>query len=220
MSDFTDRPEYSTLCVDINKQLAILDTITDANVLDDLHSMIERREWMRAPGLYFPKPYCKDESRVVARRSEIQPSWFNQPLVMKESEIVNGYALYDTDDPLMFYNVFESLLPTFTEKEDPPMSLETFLELYEDEACTEWSKMTDHGECFGGFWDYPEDSIEYENKWNLTRNYNGRKLYQLPFPKRFLIETMKIGCNNRMESVRYSNFIGVWMQRKVAQKCT
>lgn len=210
------RSIYEQTCAEINEKLAVLSTITDDKVLDELIDLIDKREHIKDPTFRFPRYMCADEQRVTARRLEIEPFWFRQSLVMDDSEEVNGYDLYDTDEPIMHYGEFQSLLATFQAPEEP-MTLEEFMTAYRDEACSDWCKMSDKGESYGGFWEYPEGSMERENAYELSQDYNGRKLYGLPFPKRFLFETIKIGCDNRMESVRYSNFLGVWMTRKLAQ---
>lgn len=97
------------------------------------------------------------------------------------------------------------------------MTKEEFLEQYEDKACSDWSKMDEHGTSYGGFWWFPEGSYEYENAYKLSREKSGLCLWSLPYPKRFLLETIDIGCLNRMESVRYSNFVCEWMKRKIEQ---
>lgn len=40
-------------------------------------------------------------------------------------------------------------------------------------------------------------------------------LLKLPFSRKFLLETIKIGCNNRHENVQYSNFLGTWIKLKL-----
>jgi hypothetical protein len=124
--------------------------------------------------------------------------------------IVNGYRLYHGDPPVygMEFKLARALFDDST-----PMSYEEFYETFSENACSDWGKMDAHGECFGGFWDYPDNSIEKEHAYSLTFDANCRKLYQLPFSKRFILWTVEFACPRRLESVRYSNHMGVWFSR-------
>lgn len=83
--------------------------------------------------------------------------------------------------------------------------------------CSDWYKMDEHGERYGGFWKYPEDSYEYINAYELSYKKNTNCLWNLPWPKHFLIHTVKQGCNSLNESVRYSNSFGEMMYRSIIQ---
>lgn len=96
-------------------------------------------------------------------------------------------------------------------------TLERFTELLEKIACTDWYKMDYKGDPFGGFYSYPEDSYEYENAWTLSFQDNCRRLWQLPYPHDLILKTVEMGCNNRQESVVYSNSLCEWIYRKLGQ---
>ena len=64
---------------------------------------------------------------------------------------------------------------------------------------------------------FAEGSYEKENAWDLTENENITELCKLPYPKKFVLHTVKIGCNNLKESIAYSSFLCEWMRRKVYQ---
>ena len=85
------------------------------------------------------------------------------------------------------------------------------------DCCSDWYKQDRHGNCFGGFWEYPEGSYQHENARQLSYDDNMKGLLELPYPREFILETIHIGCNNRQESVRYSNFLCEWMERKIKQ---
>lgn len=158
---------------------------------------------------------------MTENNNTTEPSWYSTiPLVTSQTETVNGYNLMNTVrsglPPILSYEDFQTLRVLFEDKTSI-VSLDEFMEMYDNTACTDWDKMDSDGESFRGFWDYPIDSDVFKNAPSLTRKANGEMLYDLPFPKRFLIETIKLGCNSRIESVRFSNFVGVWMERKIAQ---
>ncbi len=87
----------------------------------------------------------------------------------------------------------------------PLMDKDAFLEYYGTQACDNWRDMNTNGELLF----HPPHTI------GRTFQKNGEALYALPFPKRFLLATIEIGCRNGRESVRYSNFLGVWMTRRM-----
>jgi hypothetical protein len=202
----------------IDSVLSCLDTYTDVKTMIECLDWIDRWEHIQRHGrTIFPCPRSPDKERVVHRIVQLESPLFWQDLSMTETEVVNGYALFKCKEPVMFQYHFNENVKYWKETEQP-MSLDEFLQLYNDTACTDWNKKDAHGESFGGFWKYPEGSPEKEKAYDLTRDANGRALWRLPFPKRFLIKSIDIGCETRMESVRYSNFLGVWMERKMVQE--
>ena len=96
-------------------------------------------------------------------------------------------------------------------------TFEEFYKIYSETACAIWYKIDRHGETFGGFWKYPEGSKERENAFELSREDNGKGLYELPYPKEVILETIIMGCGNSRECVRYSNFICEWVKRKIVR---
>jgi hypothetical protein len=87
----------------------------------------------------------------------------------------------------------------------------------DDACCSDWSKMDVHGEYYGGFWAYPEGSVERENAWDLTRETNLNALCTLPYPSRAIMYFVRQGCNNRKESVAYVVFCCELLRRKMEQ---
>ena len=96
-------------------------------------------------------------------------------------------------------------------------TFEEFYQEYDELACSDWSKQDREGECYGGFYKYPEDSYERIHAYDLSRADNGKGLWELPYPKEVVMETVELGCYNRMESVNYSNFLCEWVKRKLIQ---
>lgn len=139
---------------------------------------------------------------------------FNTPIVMSKTEIVNGYSLYDCKINLATYDYFCELVKLM--RSERKWTFDEWKKEMSDTCCTDWYKKTDGGESIGnGFWSYPEDSYQYKNAWQLTFNRSCKKMWKLPFSKDLLLETIRLGCSNRRESVRYSNFVCVWVQRKL-----
>lgn len=207
-----------TLTNEIESQLEKLNELTDLNLLDDLlEKTIRRDNIVRGPGFRWPPPpLSSDAISIVKHIESLDPPDFKKLLLMDENEEVNGYKLYSCGDgePIMFYSDFMKFCQVMDDK-DANMSLETFKDKLD--CCSDWHKMDEHGNSFGGFWDYPEESLEREHAYDLTFDKNIRLLYKLPFSKSFLIKTVDYGCSRRLECVRYSNFLGVWVQRKRAQ---
>jgi hypothetical protein len=100
-----------------------------------------------------------------------------------------------------------------------PMTFDEFKIEFEKDACTEWSKMDEHGECFGGFWKSNEPEIR-DNAYTLSGENNCKKLYELPYSHKLKLWTVNYGCRTRLESVRYSNFLCHWIEWKIIQMDT
>ena len=79
-------------------------------------------------------------------------------------------------------------------------------------CCTDLSKIDRYGESFGGFW-----LTNKENAYELSQQDNFQGLYELPFPHDLIFKTIDIGCGNRKESVKYSNFLCYWIETKMKQ---
>jgi hypothetical protein len=97
------------------------------------------------------------------------------------------------------------------------MSEEEFIEKYDGTVCSDWNKIDEHGESFKGAWEAEENTFEKEHASQITRRRNGEALYKLPYPHTAIFYTIGIGCSNRLESVRYSNFLCEWTFRKMSQ---
>lgn len=135
----------------------------------------------------------------------------------EEEEEVNGYKLYSIKmgNNIFDEDGFEVLLELWND--DNEMTKDVFISEFEEVACHDWSKMDRNGEPFGGFWKYPEGSYERDNACELSRKDNCNALFELPYPKKFVLKTVEIGCRTRLESVRYTNCLCEWMKRKIAK---
>lgn len=138
---------------------------------------------------------------------------YEQDLWINSNEKANGFALWGTQGPIMEEKLYVDLIRLWKCSSDFP-DFEQFSAECGERMCSDWSKQDEHGECFGGFWEYPDDSYESKHAYYLSRRKNILELYKLPFPDLVLIETVRLGCNIRRESVRYSNFICEWLRRK------
>jgi hypothetical protein len=136
----------------------------------------------------------------------------NTQIIFTPDTYVNGYKLFDCKENIFDEQQFNQLNDKWNDK---TMDYSKFSDLYEKDACSEWAKQDRYGNCFGGFWKYPEGSDEKKNAYNLSREDNCKGLYELPYPKEFILETIEIGCNSRLESVRYSNFLCEWYKQKL-----
>ncbi len=215
--------------------LKYLDIIDEHDYLQTLWQDVAIYNNLRdvALNLRVCSPYQRilsNELRVMDRIEEVTPAWYKQDLVMDATEVVNGYKLRGSTGMVVSFADYRRLCDVWDGKrrlEDgewfvyadpcPEPTFEEFLDLFEDQACTDWKKMDEHGVCFGGFYAYPDGSYEKENAWELTGLRNCKKMWELPFPKRALLMTMKLGCDQREESVADSNSMCVYLQRKRAQ---
>ena len=192
--------------------------------LDDLLKCVhneERAFWQKNRHIiYMPIPRTKfEEAKELIeeqRASLIDPFYAAtvSPVAIKEHESANGFVLFPTTAHcnIMTFSLFhelESLLAStkFWTKQE-------WHEAMSDTCCTDWHKMDEQGESYGGA--YPEDkgSFAYDNAWDVCFYRNRASLGKLPFAKDALLKTIQVGCANRQECVRYSNFICSWVQRK------
>lgn len=79
-------------------------------------------------------------------------------------------------------------------EQNESMTEEEFKKQYEETACIDWAKMDRFGNSYGGFWNYPDNTPEKDkdNAWNLTYHDNMIGLFELPYPKKFVLATIKI----------------------------
>jgi hypothetical protein len=160
---------------------------------------------------HFTDPICERKKMLLLESNLYAKRFYDAKLVITKSENVNGYKLYYTDQNIMDFEEFEELRQLYKKNENIPK--EEFDEWFKDNACTDWCKMDRHGECFGGFWKFPEGTTEKKNAYTLSRKDNCGGLWELPYAKKLIQKTVEIGCGNRMESVRYSNFLCEWIKR-------
>lgn len=151
---------------------------------------------------------------VEQRIQKLFPLYYSKYIPMSKNEIVNGYALYNLTENLFSYDLYLELLKLWNVED---MTMNQFMKTYDETARCDWDKIDENGDTFKGYWEYPDTTIERKNAGDLTRAQNGKSLWNLPYPKKVLLKTIQIGCNNRLECVRYSNFICEWMKRKIKQ---
>jgi hypothetical protein len=205
------------LIKDIKEVMDDLENIDDDKLLEDTLEDIRVREAL-IRGYYLEQcEDCEDALMVIRRLNEVSPPWFTEPLVTSEEEIVNGYALYKRNKNIMTYLRFlEFPCPDLSATGE--MSYEEFEKQLTEIACSDWYHQDENGNHVdtSTIYDDPEDPPMKTS--TQVFETNARALYDLPFSKPFLFETVRAGCKNRLESVRYSNFLGVWMQRRKQAK--
>jgi hypothetical protein len=142
--------------------------------------------------------------------------YYETPLSFLEEDMANGYRLLDLD--LNKQIEFETFLFIHEQwDDDDDMDDVKFVRWLEENCCTDWNKQDRHGNPFGGFWKYDEGTYEYEHAYELSREDNFKGLCELPFPRWIIMKTVDWGCKTREESVRFSNFCCVWLERKREQ---
>lgn len=175
------------------------------------------------PGPYHdpqPGPYHELIATLKKGMDAKMPSWYHIPVTISSEEVVHGYQLMDLLE-LSHESIY--LYPDFQVLEDlyhtvNIWSEEEFLEIYDEVACSDWSKQTECGECYGGYHSFPHDSYEYQNAHSLTRLANGKALYKLPYAHQLIFKTIELGCANRLESVTYTITLCEYVRRKLANK--
>ena len=133
-----------------------------------------------------------------------------------EEENVNGYQLFDEKKRVLVgFEHFCSLAEAYMQNTD--MDKEEFWEWYvgDDGVCSDWCKQDRQGNCYGGFWEYPEGSYERENAYTLSHEDSFEGLWELSYPKKMIITIVPLLCNIRTESVRDVNFYCEWVKRVV-----
>lgn len=160
--------------------------------------------------IVFDEEIKKINDRLILEKNPA----YNIKIRFEEDEL-NGYKL-----PL-YHQSFNISIDTFLEisqlwVNEPEMSYDEFCKEFEKNACTEWYKMDKHGEYFTGYWNYPEGSYERNNAMDLTFKDNRKALFDLPYPKKFILYTVEFGCDRLLESVPFSNFMCEWVKRKLS----
>lgn len=160
------------------------------------------------------KEVYNKKQELVIQQNQMAALFYSEEskVIMTCEEEVNGYHLWTVTDNANIMS-YEDFLE-YRKISDKYISDEEFLEWLYDNCCSDWAKQDRHGECYGGFWQYPEGSEERKNAWTLSKEDNFKGLCQLPYPRELIKETIKMGCATREESVRYSNFICEWIKRK------
>jgi hypothetical protein len=139
-----------------------------------------------------------------------------------QEEVVNGFKLFSVKDNInMFtYSYFKELLDLMLTLDtigsgDVEIDYEGWRSEMSNKCCSDWNKQDEHGNCYGGYWSAPEASEYKRDAWSLCFERSCKFMWNLPFSHAILLKTIDMGCGNRKESVRYSNFICVWIQRKI-----
>lgn len=118
--------------------------------------------------------------------------------VFAKDELVLGYACGNFK---VSFEVFAMFMRQWHTPEKYSTD-EAFYTKLDRECCSDWSKMDEFGDSFGGFYRYPEGSYERENAYDLSRKTNLKKLCALPYPRRAVLYAIDLTCHQRSESVR------------------
>lgn len=171
-----------------------------------------------------PLPFWKTSKKIFERKKELvmfrdakARRFYSNEIIMSEEDEVNGYQLYECtgDAVIMDYETFIELHDKckIKKEEEEEKDLD-FEEWFDTHACSDWSKMDKHGTCPS--MEQLED-MEASGSAFTFREDNFEALCALPYPKPIIKYSIITGCNSRMESVRYTNFICEWFRRKSSQ---
>ena len=135
--------------------------------------------------------------------------YFENPVTLSSNEVVNGYHLIDTTGAVLPYAKFLKIEKLWDENKQ--YTKEDFMTRFEEEACTEWNKVTREGVHFEGFY----KTHDHDEAWRLTYEDNVEAMWELPYPKDVIFAAMKYGCRHFIggENVRFCNNFCVWIKR-------
>lgn len=224
-----DPDAYLSAYPNYHENMAKIETLSSINNLDSLielkkYFMDLQRDYLIADpigrsmlgfGAYRSYPLAFDHiiKLLDDRINEFASDSFKKPISFLEGEKVCGYSVdkyTKINFPYENYLKFKEIWNDETE-----MSFEDFYAAFKDTCCTDWYKMDRYGNCFGGYWEYPDNSEEKENAYELSGQDNCRALYELPYPKKFILYTIRLGCGSRLECVPFSVYVCEWMRRKI-----
>lgn len=203
-----NNPEYSENI----KKLDTLDTINLEELFKLKKFFIELGRDYTMNG--YVLPIFKKEIDIICKEIEQkQDPIFDMPLLIPADNIIHGYNIKNYLNMNVSCEIFYENIEYW--QDENKLTFEEFYELFENTSCTDWCKMDRFGNSFGGYWEYPENSYERVNAFTLSRKDNGLALYELPYPKKFILETIKIGCSNRLECVPFTVYMCEWMEQIV-----
>jgi len=215
--------KYDSICQRF-RNLSSLDLDQVAKLEKDFIEYTEYyQETLREHGIFViqkPNPLFSRNFEMLQKReeelyAETNPEakiYRDNKLIFQDDEEINGYKLWKLKgEPILTFDYFKDICDEW-DKED--MSEQEFEEWLDKNLCTDWAKMDRNGKSFAGFWRYPKESDEYANAYHLTLEDNIQGLRELPYPRNVIVMTIELGCSNRYECVRYSNFICEWVKRK------
>lgn len=219
-------PNYNTMV----RQLENLDDIEYDDVCELEKRLIEFQQEIRARlgvlALLVPAPLEEDIAKVSTRRRiiEIEKSEEAEHFYLdtisgnkntKESEVVNGFNLYDCDYNLVDFPEFIELKKLWVENEY--ISDEEMLQWINklEWLTISWALVDKNGkliEIKG-----KNSSMIIENIKNSLEN-NIQELLKLPYPRKVIQFSVLVGKNTPYDSPRYCNFFCEWVRRKIIDK--
>ncbi len=223
---FVNRPHFFDTnhgFEDVVVKTLLLDTIDSVEELRALKERIGKMDGaMQNYNMMWrmggPSPFDSLYDKVDKRIEEVSPAKYKEPCPSSIEEVVNGFKMHNVTTNAMGFDSYLDMVKRWKAAEETPrMSDEKFAEYLDGGLCTDWSKMDENGESYGGpFYTAPEGSEERENAYDLTRKRNVDFLVGLPYPQHFIVYiACVVGCNSRQECVRYVNFVCEWTRRKM-----
>jgi len=212
-SELHSRPPITTPVTDAFDATKLPNmTLDELRVLRD---KLEAEAIKALPRILIPNRRTKFDHTIelVTHRINdfVLPGYNLASVTTSQTETVNGFALFDADKDVVSADEYLRLLKLGEGK----YTYSEWTKAMEGVCCTEWHKMDANGESYGGpYWTADEDSDDYKFAWERTFEANCKAMWDLPFAKELLLETIRIGCDLGSESVRWSNWLCVWLARK------
>ncbi len=141
---------------------------------------------------------------------------FEEPIDGKECEQLQTFLRGDNAQFVSWFNDCWDMQNAVEED----LKLETFDQfsaVFNEIACTDWSKMTSDGENFGGPWNAPEESEEYKNASSLCMEDNAQALWKVAavYTPDAVLYAVNYLCGYRAESVAQVRDLCAWVSARM-----
>ena len=206
---------------------AIIDDVLNCENITDIEEIFRLKEKVIDMQDYY---YFKTRNFLVSKKrvydnyinllnvriKELYPLYYQCEINFDENELINGYKKPHKINAIIEFDWYIKLKNIWENKTE--MNFRKFLKKFENKTSnSSWYNMDLHGNSYGSYWKYPSESYEYKNASSLCYKENCQALFELPYPKKFILHTIRIGQNNYCESVAFSNYFCEWMKRKNEQ---
>ena len=144
---------------------------------------------------------------------ELSDTQFQKIISLDKNELVNGYPIDRYASLKIPYHIYLELVEVWQDKTE--LSFKEFNTIFYEICSDRWDHIDTFGNYYAGFWEFPEDSAEYSNPYISISQQNCKALFKLPYPKYFILHTIRIGRIMGLESVLFSNYLGIWIKKKI-----
>lgn len=228
-----DSEKYLSGYPDFNKKM---NKIKHLYLINDIKELIELKNYFKDLQLDYDKISCNplpvtmtnagcvvhysrfnDEINEINNKIKALISSFFKKNIFTENETINGYSIGSLINAQNRIS-YDLYLEFKVEWNNDSMTYEEFKEKFKNIACSEWYR---NDMSLDNPFDADNENITAEELLYVTKDNfenNCQALYKLPYSKKFILYTIKFGCNNLIESVKFSNFLCEWMKRMMTRE--